>query len=147
VQRGLISFKKSFYYYDNSDTYDNISIESQYSTCEIISASNLEVDGNSGYTTFYVEVVPVLYSGSVITVQQLCETESRNTLIEALGNGIWTVLENNVNFLYLIWLSIQTSAIVFVFIGIPLLVFLLIRWMIFKITGNKIFERKEEGMK
>jgi hypothetical protein len=143
-ERGIISFKREFGTYVDGNSYDNITIDTHYSDCEIISANSLTVDGNTGYTTFTVEVVPILDAGSVTTVQTYCETEARNDLIANLQSGIWTVLENNINFFFTIWIIAQTLGIILVVIGIPVLVFLMIRWAIWKVTGIKLLERKEK---
>jgi hypothetical protein len=89
-----------------------------------------------------VEVVPVLLSGSVVTVQQLCEAESRNDLVTALNNGIWTVLTVNVNLFYTLWIVVQTGGVIMVVLGTPILLFLFFKWSIWKITGRKVLEFK-----
>jgi hypothetical protein len=40
------------------------------------------------------------------------------------------------------WLVVQILAIIFIVIGVPVLIIMLIRWAIWRISGFKILEKK-----
>jgi len=50
---------------------------------------------------------------------------------------------NNINIFYTLFIVAQILAIIFVVIGIPILVFLMIRWTIWKTTGRRILAPRE----
>jgi len=143
VESGQVSMKRSFLL-ENNYTYDGLVLTVKEATCTIVSAGDLVPDNNIGYTTFNVELVPLLTT-TVITLENLCEDEARKTLIENEVNGTVNVVTNNINIFYTFWLFIQIVAIVFIFIGIPAVVLLLIRWTLFKISGRKILWGGNQG--
>jgi hypothetical protein len=138
---GLISFRKNYAYNGITAYYDNSTISSSWSYCWIISANGLDAVGNAGYSEFYVELVPVLNT-LVITLDSFCSDEARVNLIEQLTSGIYLVLEKNVNFLYTLWIVFQILAVLFIVLGIPILIFLIVRWAIWRISGFKILDRR-----
>lgn len=143
VQSGQISFKHELksaevVYYSGFLPYFAMDGE-----CNITSAGSLLPDGNTGYTTFNLELVP-LQDSDVQTVQAYCEDEARTDLIEAEISGILSVVENNVNIFYTLWIVIQIVAMLFLVVGIPTVMLLMIRWSIFKVTGRKLFARREK---
>lgn len=143
ASNGQITFKRNFYT-SYSEVYDNISVPASKSSCEIYSASGLAVDGNSGYTTFYVEMVPTL-STTVITIDQFCMDERRVNMTARLTAGILVVLQNNTNFLYTLWIIVQVVAVIAIVIGMPVFILLMIRWAIWRIAGFKLFDRSTNG--
>jgi hypothetical protein len=143
VSDGQISVKRGyFYFYD--EVYDTVSIPAAISSCQILTASNLTVSGNAGYTTFNLELVPTLNT-IVITLDQFCSDRKRANLTGRIGAGILTVLENNVNFLYTLWIVFQVIGVIVIVIGVPVFVLLLIRWAVWRISGHKMFERRSDG--
>lgn len=143
ASNGQITFKRA-YYTSYSEIYDNLSITASKSGCEIYSASDLVVDGNAGYTMFYVDMIPVLPT-AVITLDQFCADEQRVNLTGRLTSGILIVLQNNVNFLYTLWIIVQVMAVIVIVIGVPVFILLMIRWAIWRITGFKLFDRSMNG--
>jgi hypothetical protein len=139
VSNGQITFKRNFYL-PYTEIYDNSSIPASQSGCEIYSASGLVVDGNAGYTTFYVDMVPILPT-AVITLDAFCTDERRVNLTGRLESGILLVLQNNTNFLYTMWIIVQVVAVIAIVIGVPVFILLMIRWAIWRITGFKLFDR------
>jgi len=137
---GIISVGRNFYFTENF-TYNSATIETRWSSCQILSATDLVVDGNAGYTSFNVEVVPVL-TNTVITLDAFCSDEYRTTLIGLLINGISSVFTNNLNILNTAFIVFETLIVLFIVIGIPALVILFIRWAIYRISGHKIFSRE-----
>jgi len=143
VSNGQISFKRN-YYTSYNEIYDNISISARKSGCEIYSATDLIVNNNAGYTTFYVDMVPILIT-PVITFDQFCTDERRANITGSLKDGILIVLQNNTNFLYTLWIIFQVLAVIVIVIGVPVFILLMIRWAIWRITGFKLFERSTNG--
>lgn len=133
---GLISFAHEYFYHGTS-AYDNTTISSDESYCWVMHANSLDVSGNTGYTAFNVEFVPVL-DIPVYTLNSFCADEMRNDLRESLMEGIYSVLEINVNIIYTIWIVFQIVAVIFVVLGIPIIVFMLIRWAIWRLSGYKL---------
>ena len=139
-EAGFVTFLKG-YEFEVQEYYDGVNISMSWSYCSLNSATSLVTSGNNPYTTFYVEVVPVLDT-KVMTLEMYCSDEGRNALIDQLRNGIWSVLEKNVNFLYTIWIVFQIIAVILVVLGIPILIFMLIRWAVWRVSGHKLFERR-----
>jgi hypothetical protein len=140
VQSGIISFSKQ-YAFQTTEYYNNATVDMSSSICWINSATGLFVDGNAGYTNFNMELVPVLNT-FVITIEMFCSDSARTDLIGLLSAGLSSVFANNVNFLYTMWLVVQILAIIFIVIGVPVLIIMLIRWAIWRISGFKILEKK-----
>ena len=140
-ERGLISFRKIYAYNGITSYYDNSTVYMSWSQCWLISATGLDAVGNAGYAEFYVELVPVLNT-LVITLDYFCSDVVKTNLFQQLIAGIALVLEKNVNFLYTLWIVFQILAVLFIVLGIPIIIFLLIRLAIFKISGFKILDRR-----
>lgn len=142
VESGQISFKHEFS--DSSTAYYGgifpfTVVDGQ---CNITSATNLVVDGNAGYTTFNLELVP-LQDTDALTVQSYCEDQARIDLIEAELNGTYTVISNNINILYVAWIIFQIVAILFVALGVPIVFIVMINWIYWKVTGRKMVGGRE----
>lgn len=144
VASGQVSMKRS-YVLEINRTYGNVTGNIKQATCEIVSAGDLIPSNNTGYTTFNFELVPLTQT-KVVTVQAACEDEARGTLIGNLVNGTVNVVSNNVNIITTFWIVVQIVAIVFIFIGIPVLLLLFIRWVIFKVAGRKILWGGDESI-
>lgn len=136
---GQISFKR-IYDVGYVEQYDTLSMPAILSSCQIQSASGLTVNGNLGYTDFYMEMVPIL-STNVITHDMYCTAERRVNVTANIKNSILLVLTNNVNFIYTLWILFQIMAVIIIVIGVPVMVLLLIRWALFRIAGFKLFDR------
>lgn len=54
--------------------------------------------------------------------------------------GVITMMEDAWD---IAWIIYSISIIVFAVIGIPILVFIIMRWAIYRITGHKLIERRE----
>lgn len=143
VESGQISFKKQFNPAIVTVDYGNATIDALYSYCQIYSANSLVVDGNSGYTQFNVDLVPVTTS-AVTTLERYCEEAALQDTITAELSAINTIFTNNVNFITTLFTVFQILALIFVVLGIPIMVLLLVRWVIWKVTGMRILERKVE---
>jgi hypothetical protein len=141
VEAGFISFKREYAFDDVLSYYDGTAVNTSWSYCWLITADSLSVNGNAGYTQFYIELVPVL-ENTVITLNELCGDSERANLINELSEGISLVLEMNVNIIYTIWIVFQILVVILIVIGIPILLFMLIRWAIWRVTGVKLFERR-----
>jgi len=142
VQSGQVSFRHEF---DDPHTVYYMGIfpfNAMDGQCNVTSASGLIPNGNTGYTTFNFELVP-LQDSDVQTVQVYCEDQARADLIEAEVNGTLSVITNNVNIFYTLWIVIQIVAMLFLVVGIPAVMLLMIRWSIFKVTGRKLFARED----
>lgn len=141
VENGIVtSIKRNYYFTGESEYYDNSTINVSYAWCQVYSATDLVVDNNAGYTEFYFEIVPV-HEQFVVTVPSWCGDDARADLITGLQTGIGSVLENNANFVYTLWIVFQIIAVILIVLGIPVLIFMLIRWAIWRISGFKILER------
>jgi len=140
VESGQISFKKRFGSI-TTRSYGNSTLSANEAYCTIISASGLVVDGNVGYTTFNLDIVPVTTT-AVTTVESYCEEEALRDTVTAELAAIDTIFNTNVNFVTTLFIVFQILAIVAVVLGVPILLFMLLRWAIWKITGIRILERR-----
>jgi hypothetical protein len=139
VATGIVSIGRT-YRYNGTIMYINATwgmLDAQWSSCRIISATGLVVIGNAGYATFNVETVPVLGT-VVITLDLLCADEKRANLTAQVVDGIFSVFNVNLDILNIAFIILQTLAVIFVVIGVPATIFLLIRWVVWRMSGYKI---------
>lgn len=142
VESGQISFKKQFTS-TASRSYGNSTLYANFGYCTVVSASGLVVDGNVGYTTFRLDLVPVT-TGVVTTLESYCEEEALSDTITAELSAIDTIFTTNVNFLTTLFTVFQIIALVFVVLAIPIMMFMLIKFVIWKITGIRILDKRVE---
>lgn len=140
VESGQISFKKRFTATDIRD-YGNSTLTANFGYCNVYEASGLVVDGNSGYTTFRLDIVPVTTT-AVTTIEAYCEEAALHDTITAELSVIDTIFTTNVNLITTLFIVFQIIAIIFVVLAIPIMIFMLIRWAIWRITGIRLLERK-----
>jgi len=140
-ESGQISFKREFNIRGN-ETYFNNTINVSTTFCTVLTAGNLVVDSNDGYTKFMMELVPILRN-IVITPKSSCELTSAHQTLDSELDSLYKVFVNNINIFYTLFIVAQILAIIFVVIGIPILVFLMIRWTIWKTTGRRILAPRE----
>lgn len=142
VETGQVSFKKS-YFQITSAAFPYGNLTSFYTYCYVVNANGLVTDNNVGYTQFNLDLVPVT-TIAVRTVASYCEEAAITDAINAEEDAIAGIVGNNINFFQTFFIIFQILAVVLVVLGVPIMIFLLIRWAIWKITGVRILERRME---
>ena len=139
VQNGQISFFRSDMF-RTEYTFGNLTINMSRGYCFIDELDDFTLENNGEYPYVYLELIPLL-DVRFTTINTYCETKSARDLITAELTGIGTVISANVNIIYTLYLMFQIIAIVLVTIGAPILIFLMIKWAVWKISGHKLLER------
>lgn len=140
VQNGQISFFQSEML-QTTHTFGNLTVNMSRGYCFIDELSDFTLENNGEYSYIYVELIPLL-DVKFTTINTYCETKSANDLITAELTGIQNVFDVNVNFFYTLYIMFQIIALITVVIGAPIMVFVMIRWMVWKVTGHKMLERR-----
>lgn len=142
VESGQISFKKRFTGSYDVEYVNGTTLTANHGYCYVTESYGLTVNGNTGYTTFNVDLVPVTIS-AVMTLESYCEEASLQDTITGELSAFENILANNLNFITTLFIIFEILAVVFVSLGIPIMVFMLVRWAIWKITGHRLLDRKE----
>lgn len=114
-----------------SISYNEIGFTADYLRCEFTVNSGSFLN-NSAYDYITMELIPVQSSIEFIncegvTSSQIAVAEELEMFV-SMASDFWSI----------VWLIFSIFAIVFAVTGIPAFVFMLIRYVIFRITGHKI---------
>jgi ABC-type multidrug transport system fused ATPase/permease subunit len=127
----------SFDFYENSLAipYNSHLIYGDLSSCELF-ADSISFDNNSAYDYIEVETIPLV---SVLENYDCSRVESTTinlatsmTFFFGVMGDMWTIS----------WYVYSMALIIFAVFGIPMFVFIILRYAIFKITGVKLVERR-----
>lgn len=138
-ENGQISFLRSDYS-DVNRTYSGVNRTVSYARCSVSSVSDVSYDGNGAYSYVIVEMIPRINT-QFTTIQRQCETDSAQAVIAEELEGISTVIETNVNVWNTLFIMFQICAVIFVVFVLPIMIFLMMKWFVYKITGHKMLER------
>jgi hypothetical protein len=139
TENGQISFLRSDYAEVNR-TYNGTIRAVSYARCSVNTVADVSYDGNGAYSYIIVEMIPRI-STQFTTIQRQCETDSAQAVISEELEGISTVISTNVSIWYTLFLMFQIGAVIFVVFVLPIMVFLMMKWFVYKITGHKMLER------
>jgi hypothetical protein len=122
--------------------YNEVTFTGKYSRCEV-SVSDYGVGSyvnNTGnYTSLGVEMIPYLavvefINCSAVDTAEMNIIADLTSLVEMMQD-VWTLL----------WLVYSIFIMVFAVFMIPIFIFILIRWAIYRITGFRLVERRDDG--
>lgn len=119
-------------------SYNNVTFDSQVSLCDFTILDWNFTNNTVNYTYMEVNMIPYIASIEIVdctgyessTAIQISESIS---ITASLMEDAWDI----------IWLVYSIVMIIFAIIGIPLFVFIIIRWAIARLTGYKLIERRE----
>jgi len=126
-------------YEDDDETlhYNSIPLSAKTVTCDYtISAWN--ATGNTDNYRMWVEMIPYYATIEFIDCTGFDDnfgisfTGDVTTLVTMMEDG-WEIA----------WYTYSIFMIIFTVIGVPLLVFIILRWAIYRLTGYKLIERRE----
>jgi len=132
---GELTLSFDFYESNVAIPYNSHLIYGDVSSCEI-SASSIYFDNNSAYDYIEVETIPLIsilenYDCSRVESTTINIAGSMSSFFGWMGD-IWTIS----------WYVYSMALIIFAVFGIPMFVFLAIRYAIYKILGYKVVERR-----
>ena len=139
TENGQISFLRSDYAEVNR-TYNGTIRSVNYARCSVNSVADVTYDGNGAYSYIIIEMIARV-SNQFTTIQRQCETDSAQAVIAKEMAGINTVIGTNVNVFFTLFLMFQIGAVIFVVFVLPIMIFLMMKWFVYKITGHKMLER------
>jgi hypothetical protein len=127
----------SFDFHDSNVAipYNSHLIYGDMSSCELY-ASSISYDNNSAYDFMDVETIPLIsilenYDCNMVESSSINIAGSMTFFFGWMGD-IWTIS----------WYVYSMALIVFAVFGIPIFVFTVLRYVIYKITGTKFVERR-----
>jgi hypothetical protein len=138
-ENGQISFLRSDYAEVNR-TYNGTIRSVNYARCSVISVTDVGYDGNGAYAYIIAEMIPRI-TLQFTTIQRQCETDSAKAVIAEELEGINVVVSTNVDIWSTLFIMFQIGAVIFMVFVLPLMVFIMIKWVVFRVTGHKILER------
>jgi hypothetical protein len=131
VNNGSISI--NFNYQDDAYVvyFNSISFAAKYSSC-VIGVDSGTFDDNGAYDDITLELIPQLgvlefISCTGITSPEIGVTSEGLTFVQIMTD-VWNIL----------WNVYSLMITVIALFGIPMMVFIIFRWAVFKITGYKI---------
>jgi len=128
-------FSISFSYQDDSYpiAYNEYELNGKYSACEIsVNSYNDSFNNNPSYETIGVEMIPLLSPVEFINCSQITSATI------SIANELDTFFVMVGDFWDIIWYIYSIAIIVFTLFGIPLLLFMLIRWVLYRVAGVRI---------
>lgn len=138
VDEGILSVEFPYQQSDYGVVYNSINLAGKYSMCVV----NVEDYGGSSYannsynyTEFNVETIPFLATLEFIDCNQSGSSEIN------LLNQMSSTTNMMTNFWDILWLVFSIASVVLGVFMIPVIVFILIRWFLFRVAGIKIVER------
>lgn len=137
VDEGMLSIEYP-YQGNMSIRYNSVSHTARYSRCTvgISDYGNDSYAGNvENYTFVRLEAIPFL------SVLEFVDCTPYDTAELGLLGNISSLVAMMTDFWQMLWLVVSITAIIFGIFMVPIFVFIIIRWFIFRVTGTKIIER------
>jgi hypothetical protein len=132
---GELTLSFDFYEKNVAIPYNSHLIYGDISSC-IVSVDSILFDNNSAYDYIDVETIPLIsilenYDCSGVESSSITIADSMSSFFGWMGD-IWTIS----------WYVYSMGLAIFAVFGIPMFVFLAIRYAIYKILGYKVVERR-----
>jgi len=117
--------------------YNSVPLEAKSVSCDFSLLAWNEVNNTANYTRMIVEMIPYYASLEFVNC----------TGVNGFGMNITGSITTAVGYMHsgwdIAWIVYSICIIVFAIVGIPLLVFIIIRFGIYRLTGTKFIEKKE----
>jgi len=137
VEHGYLEIPLIYEDEDDVIRYNSIPLESKTVRCDF-TALGFNFTNNTAYNTRKIHMIPYLASIEFIE----CTGFDDNFGISFTGD-VMTLVTMMEDCWEIAWYTYSIFAIIFVVIGVPLLVFIILRWAIYRLTGYKLIERRE----
>lgn len=142
VNEGILSVLMSYDDASESINYNDVVFTAKNSECLISigdHGAGSYVNNSHTYSTLEVEMIPYLSTMEDIDCSDVDSAEltivNELSLITGMMVGSWNIL----------WLIYSIFIVIFAVFMIPISIFILMRWAIFRLTGFKLVERKDRG--
>lgn len=142
VDDGVLSITFPYAEDDYPITYNEVSMTASRSECELSISdygASSYVNNTQNYTFIYVEMIPIL------AVLEFVNCSSVDTAEIQIMTELDTVVAVFSDFWEIAWLVYSLCIIIFAVFMIPIFIFILIRWALFRLTGYKLVERRDRG--
>lgn len=137
VSDGYIEIAMNYEDEDETVYYNAIPLTAKVVTCDF-TISDWNATNNTANYRMWVEMIPFY---AVLEFVE-CEGFEDNFGISFTGQ-VTTVIGMMEDGWEIAWYVYSIVIIIFAVIGIPILVFIVIRWSIYRLTGHKLIERRE----
>lgn len=127
--------------YEDDDvaiSYNSIPLTAKTVECDFTIVNINRLNNTAPYIRRWIQMIPYLSSIEFVDctgyddnfgIQVSTQIDAAVTMMDAS----WEIA----------WLVYSIFAVVFVVIGVPMLVFIIIRWALYRITGHRLVERRE----
>jgi len=138
VDDGYINLPLTFESDESSISYNSISLDAKTVECDFTIISINQTNNTSPYVRRYIQLIP--YYTTIEFVK--CTGFDDNFGIQVSGHitSFVTMMEDSWS---IAWYAYSIFIIIFAVIGIPILIFIILRWGIYRLTGHKLIERRE----
>jgi hypothetical protein len=141
--KGVISVEFPYQQSDFAVSYNTVQFTAKYSKCTL----SVDDHGNSSYVNnsyaydfIDAEMIPYLSTFEFVACDDVVTTETsilgEIEMIVGMMSDFWTIL----------WLVYSIFIVVVAVFMIPIFIFILLRWSIYRLTGYKLVERKEDKL-
>lgn len=138
VSEGFLSIEFPYQQSGYSVVYNSIDLAGKFSQC-VVGVSDhggsSYVNDSYNYTLFEVEMIPFLATIEFVDCSAVDSSEL------ALLGQLSSFVDMMTDFWDILWLVISIASIVLGVFMIPVLIFIVIRWFLFRVAGIRLVER------
>jgi hypothetical protein len=142
VDYGVLSIEFPYAAGSVGVTYNSVSFTGKFSRCSVSVADYPSSYDNNTYTYNYIdaEMIPFLNTLEFVTCTDAGNAEisilDEIDMLVTMMSGFWTIA----------WLVFSILIVVVGVFMVPIFVFILIRWAIYRLSGFRLIERKEDKL-
>lgn len=143
VDKGVLSIEFPYERSDFAVSYNTVEFTAKYSKCTLSVSDyggSSYVNNSYSYNSIDVEMIPFLSTFEFIACDDIVTTETSILdeigLITGMMTDVWQIL----------WLVYSIFIVIVAVFMIPIFIFIIIRWAIYRLSGYKLIERKEEKL-
>ena len=142
VSEGILSIEFGYQDTGYPVTYNERAFTGKYSKCYVALAdygAGSYMNNTWNYTKLGVEMIPYL---STVEFLDCGDVESPELATANELSSVVTMMTDAWTILWLVW---SIFIVIFAIFMIPIFIFIILRWAIFRITGIRLVEHKDEG--
>jgi hypothetical protein len=140
VSRGAFSIEFPYGSVNTTVSYNSIPFIAQTSTCFLSVADGLSSYDNNTYPydSIQAEMIPYLAALEFLPCDDIVTTETQ--LLSETGS----IVDMMTGFWQILWLVYSIFIVVVAVFMVPILIFIIIRWAVYRLAGVKLIENKSE---
>jgi hypothetical protein len=143
VDKGVLSIEFPYQQDGYSVTYNTVPLSAKYSKCTVSVddyGGASYVNNSLPYYSIDVEMIPYLSTFEFIACEDIVTTET------SILDELEMIVGMMTDFWQIAWLVYSIFIVIVAVFMIPIFIFILIRWAIYRLSGYKLIERKENKL-